>query len=83
MEARGAISWAPKFGGVPEHCDNKIHIITSGVSSYGAGRAAAPPLFGRVNKKSDIFNSVYSGIAADHAEKSCRFSICPATFFRK
>ena len=58
-------------------------LICSGVSSYGAGGAAAPPLFGRVNKKSDIFISFYSVIAVNHAEKSRRLSICPATFFGK
>ena len=44
----------------------------SGVSSYGAGGGQ---LFGRVNKKSDIFISVYSGIAVNRAEKSRQFSI--------
>ena len=47
------------------------------------GSCSHPPLFGRVNKKSDIFIRVYSEITVDHAEKSCWFSICPATFFWK
>ena len=46
----------------------------------GLGGQLPPPHFAKVNKKSDIFISVYYANAVDRAEKSRRFSICP-TFF--
>ena len=63
-----------------------LSALTQSVASVPmglGGGAAAPPLFERVNKKSDIFIGVYSGIVVNHTEKSRRFSVCPATFFAK